>query len=119
QPEGVERRALGPRGMGPDRVAAGRRHPVRADADPGHLLAAGRGAERGGVKSAGVWPADQLRSVLIVMSLSERRAPTHILRIEMPLDLDANSAAERFDIEGALAEALKLITSVAKVGTLG
>lgn len=50
--------------------------------------------------------------------LHERRAPTHTLTIRVPLNLDANPAAETWDIQAALAEALKLILSVSRVGTL-
>jgi hypothetical protein len=51
--------------------------------------------------------------------LSERRDPTHILRLDVPLDLTANPAAEEFDIEGAMRQAFEIVLAVARVGTLG
>jgi hypothetical protein len=53
------------------------------------------------------------------VSQSERRAPTHMLTISVPLDLGENPAAESWDIQGALAEAMKAIMPMIRLGTLG
>lgn len=49
----------------------------------------------------------------------KRRDPTHTLRIDIPLNLTANPAAETWDIEGAMREAMTMVHGVARVGTLG
>lgn len=41
-----------------------------------------------------------------------------MLIISVPLNLDANPAAEDWDIQGAMAEALKTILQVTRLGTL-
>jgi hypothetical protein len=51
--------------------------------------------------------------------MREQKRPTHVLDISVPLNLEANPAAESWDIEGALAEALKVILPLVRVGTLG
>lgn len=51
--------------------------------------------------------------------MAARQIPTHILKISVPLNLDANPAAETYDIQDALAEALKVIMPLVRVGTLG
>ncbi len=51
--------------------------------------------------------------------LPERREPTHMLRVEVPLNLKANPAAETWDIEDALAEAVGVVLRLARLGTLG
>lgn len=45
--------------------------------------------------------------------------PTHLLTVTIPLNLNANPAAETYDIQDAMQEALKVIMPIAKVGTLG
>ena len=49
----------------------------------------------------------------------ELREPTHMLTITVPLDMDANPAAETWDIGDAVAEALKAIIAMIRLGTLG
>lgn len=51
--------------------------------------------------------------------LSGRRDPTHVLRIEVPLNLDGNPAAEKWDIDGAFQQAMGAILPMLRVGTLG
>lgn len=51
--------------------------------------------------------------------MRDRTPPTHILRIDVPLDLKANAAAEEWDIRDAMAEAVQVIVRIARVGTLG
>lgn len=51
--------------------------------------------------------------------LPEMREPTHTLTISVPLNLDANHAAEQWDIQAALAEAMKAIMPMIRLGTLG
>ena len=53
------------------------------------------------------------------MGQIERRAPTHALTITVPLNLDANPAAESYDIQDAMAEAVQVVLRIARVGTLG
>jgi hypothetical protein len=54
-----------------------------------------------------------------VLPLPERRASTHILRFEVPLNLEANPAAESYDIEDAMRQAFDMILAILRVGTLG
>jgi hypothetical protein len=49
----------------------------------------------------------------------EAAETTHILRMDVPLNLTANPAAEGYDIEGAMRQALDLGLAIARVGTLG
>lgn len=49
----------------------------------------------------------------------ERSPRTHTLRIDVPLNLEANPHAETWDVQSALAEALKVIMPIVRVGTLG
>jgi hypothetical protein len=51
--------------------------------------------------------------------LPEQRPPTHTLTIAVPLNLEANPAAEHWDIQGALTEAMKAIMPMVRLGTLG
>ena len=51
--------------------------------------------------------------------LPERKNPTHILKVEVSLNLEANPAAESWDIQEALAEAMKAILPMIGLGTLG
>ena len=39
--------------------------------------------------------------------------------VSVPLNLDANPHAEEWDIQGALAEAMKVVLPLIRVGTLG
>lgn len=52
-------------------------------------------------------------------ALPERQEPTHLLRITVPLNLKANPAAESYDIQGAMAEAVQVVVRLARLGTLG
>jgi hypothetical protein len=53
------------------------------------------------------------------MRLPEQHDPTHTLTLEVPLNLTANPAAEEWDIEGALAQAMAAILPMIRLGTLG
>ena len=63
-------------------------------------------------------PEDQVNEQLAA-DLPERRPTTHTLTISVPLNLDDNPAAEQWDIQGALAEAMKAIMPMIRLGTLG
>lgn len=52
-------------------------------------------------------------------SLPECREPTHTLTISVPLNLDANPAAESWDIQQAFREAITAILPITSLGTLG
>lgn len=49
----------------------------------------------------------------------ERKPPTHLLQINVPLNLEANPAVESYVIQDAMHEALQLVVRIARVGTLG
>lgn len=49
----------------------------------------------------------------------EWRTPTHTLTITVPLNLEANLAAEGHGIQGALAHAMNAILPMTELGTLG
>jgi hypothetical protein len=51
--------------------------------------------------------------------LPEKRDPTHTLTISVPLNLDANPAAESWDIQEAFREAITAILPIVSLGTLG
>lgn len=51
--------------------------------------------------------------------MPDRREPTHTLTIAVPLNLDANPAAESYDIQGAMAEAMQAVLPMIRLGTLG
>jgi hypothetical protein len=53
------------------------------------------------------------------MSQNIASPPSHILRLEVPLDFKANPAAEESDIEGAMRQAMAAILPMLRVGTLG
>ena len=47
----------------------------------------------------------------------EYKKPTHILKIEVPLHFDTDSVSE-LDIQDALAEIIRVIMPIVKLGTL-
>lgn len=51
--------------------------------------------------------------------LTEKLPPTHILRIEVPLNLKDNLAVEEWDIQGAFAAAMSAVLPMTRLGTLG
>jgi hypothetical protein len=55
----------------------------------------------------------------VATDLPEKRPPTHTLTFSVPLNLEANAAAESWDIQIALAEAMKAIMPMIRLGTLG
>lgn len=48
-----------------------------------------------------------------------RSEPTHTLLIAVPLNMDANPAAEGWDTQAAFVEAIGAILPLIRVGTLG
>jgi hypothetical protein len=52
-------------------------------------------------------------------ALPERREPTHTLTISIPLDLEANPAAESWDVQSAMQQALSVLLPILSLGTLG
>jgi hypothetical protein len=51
--------------------------------------------------------------------MASKTEPTHILRLEIALNLESNPAAESYDIQGALAEAVDVTLPLVRLGTLG
>ena len=51
--------------------------------------------------------------------LPEQKRPTHVLTITVPLNFDANPAAEDYDIQGAFQEAVTTVVQMSRLGTLG
>lgn len=52
-------------------------------------------------------------------TLPERRELIHTLTISVPLNLDANPAAESWDIQEAFREAIAALLPIISLGTLG
>ena len=53
------------------------------------------------------------------MSEPEQSVATHTLTLSVPLNLTANPAAEEYDIQEALAQAMNVILPMIRLGTLG